>query len=303
LNPWAEKINKQTEGRVQIKIYYGATLSSPQDAYDAAVKGLADISWGSHAMTPGRFPLTEVFQLPGLGENDADAQFILYDLWQKFPEFEAEHKNVKLLWLLGLPQYPIVSTKPVRQLEDLKGLRIRLSGEMAETFKIWGAVPIAMPITELYMGLQRKVVEAGQIPLVLIDAFKIHEVTKTLSLCPTPGGVIFIVMNERKWESLPNDIQQVLIDVTKENFLVGNTRNATKYSHDVIQKYGKTPGHEVIVLSKQERRRWRKAAEPLFDEWASKIESKGLPGKAILAELMRLTEKYNAEYPSPWMND
>ena len=301
LNPLAEKINQQTNGRVNIKIYYGATLCSPLDAYDAAVKGLVDISWGSHAMTPGRFPLTEIFQLPGIGQNDADAQFIMYDLWKKFPEFEAEHKGVKLLWLLGLPQYPIVSsTTPVRRLEDLKGMRIRVSGEMAETFKIWGAAPLVTPITELYMSLQRKVLEAGQIPLVLIDAFKMAEVTNTLSLCPTPGGVIFIVMNQNKWDALPANLQQTMLDVTHDHFMISNTKVATRYSHQVIERYGKLPGHEVIFLSKSERQRWRKAAEPLFDRWVSKVESKGLPGRPIMDELMRLTEKYNAEYPSPW---
>ena len=96
--PWAKRIEELCGGRVKITIYWGDTLTSASDAYDSAVKGIADMAWGTHAYTPGRFPMASVFTLPGLAQSMVAGQHIIYDLYQKFPQIEAEHKGVKVLW-------------------------------------------------------------------------------------------------------------------------------------------------------------------------------------------------------------
>jgi TRAP-type C4-dicarboxylate transport system substrate-binding protein len=299
--PWAKKIEELCGGRVKITIYWGDTLTSASDAYDSAVKGIADMAWGTHAYSPGRFPMSSVFTLPGLAQSMVAGQHIIYDLYQKFPQIEAEHKGVKVLWLAGLREYSVFTAdKPVRRLEDFKGLRLRASGDTAAPTKVWGAAPISMPITECYTALQRNVIDGTIADWTVVVAFKIDEVTKYATFAPLSANTLFLVMNEKKWNSLPKDIQEIFEREGKRHWLEFPV-HSDEFAFGVIKKFKGMPGHEVIALPPKEREKWIKTAAPVYSDWVANMEAKGLPGKELLDEARRLAKKYNAEYPAPWL--
>jgi TRAP-type transport system periplasmic protein len=297
--PWAKQVEAASGGRVKINIFAGASLSPPPEIYDSAVKGVSDIAWGPHSYMPGRFPLLEVFNLPGIALSMKSSQNILWELYQKYPQIEAEHQGVKVLWLGGLSEYVLVmKDKPVRTLEDVANKKIRVTGEAIETWKLWGASPIVISSVEAYQSLDKGVIDGAAFDLNVLEAFKLQEITKYMSLSPSTASSLYLVMNLKRWNSLPPDIQKIFIDAGKEHW-IGFADAQDQFKVGVIQRYAALPGHEIIRVSDAERARWIQKAQPLFDKWASDMEAKGLPGKAFLADTLALAKKYNALYPLP----
>ena len=115
---WAQLIEKETGGMVKIVLYTGATLAKSRDTYDAVVNGIADIGWTLSGYTRGRFPLLEVVALP-LGFRSAEhATRVICDLYDKFPDIQAEYKDTHLLWLSPGNLRQIHSKTPIRNLES-----------------------------------------------------------------------------------------------------------------------------------------------------------------------------------------
>lgn len=302
MTPFAKRINDLTKGRVKINIFYGSTLSSPKDAYDSAAKGIADIAWGSHANTPGRFPMMGIFNLLGVGQTMAASQHILYDLYQQFPEIEAEHKDVKVLYLYGIKEVTYFLKKPVRTLEDMKGLRLRATGFAGETLEAYGAAPIGMPLPEMYMALQRNIIDGTAADWNVALGFKLQEVTNFATIGPFPSTSAFMVMNLKKWNALPQDIQKIFLEEGKKHWLeIGAP--ADIFTQKVIGIYKGIPGHEVYVIPPEERVKFLKAAQPVHEKWIADMEAKGLPGRKLFDETVTLSNKYDAMYPAPWLEN
>jgi len=299
---FAKRINELTKGRVKINIFFGSTLSKPQDAYDSAAKGIADIAWGSHANTPGRFPMMGIFNLLPVGQSMTASQNILADLYQKFPGIEAEHKDVKVLYLYAIKSVTYFLKKPVRKLEDMKGLRLRATGFAGETLEAWGAAPIAMPLPEMYMALQRNIIDGAGADWAVAFGFKLPEVTNFATIGPFPSTSAFMVMNLKKWNALPKDIQKIFQEEGKKHWLEMG-KPADGFTQRVIGIYKGIPGHEVYVIPPEERVRFLKAAQPVHEKWIAGMEAKGLPGRKLFDETVKLTKKYDAMYPAPWLEN
>jgi TRAP-type C4-dicarboxylate transport system substrate-binding protein len=295
--PWAKTVEERCEGRVKITLFPGATLNPAMEMYDAAVKGIADISWGPHINMPGRFPMMEVFTLPGIAAGMQSGQYILWDLFHQYSQIEAEHKDAKIIYLGALSEYVILTKdKPVRTLEDLKGLRIRATGESTPTWQAWEAAPISVPSVETYEALEKGVMDGTAFDLNVVEAYRLQEVTKYMTIAPCTGGSIFLVMNLAKWNSLPADIQKIFLEEGERHWLEFGVKQ-DEFKMGVINRFGALPEHEVIKLSDAERARWADKAKPVYDKWAADMEAKGLPGKAYLEDTLKLSKKYNAQYP------
>ena len=300
--PFYRQIENSCHDRVKINLFYGSTLSSPLDAYDSAVDGIADIAWGIHGLMPGRFPMMSLFTILEIGQSMMAAQHVMYDLYQKFPEIEAEHKGVKIIFISGIKELAYFLQKPVRKLEDFKGLRLRAPGAAGEMFKEWGAAPIAIPGNEMYMALQKKIIDGAGTDIGVVFAFKLHELTDYALLGPFPSATNFMVMNRKKWDSLPPEIQKVFLYAGAKSWLEGGAP-ADEFAHQVLQKYKGMPGKEVIILSAEDREKWFAAARPFHEKWIADMEAKGLPGREVFDEAVMLTKKYNAMYPAPWIEN
>jgi TRAP-type C4-dicarboxylate transport system substrate-binding protein len=165
--PWAEKVEKATNGRVTIKIYPAQTLGKAPDFFDLVKSGIADIALGVQVFNPGQFPLTEIVSLPFMNVPSAEVGGrVLWELIEKFPEIQKEYTGIKLLHVVSTDPYFIVTTnKPVRKMEDLKGVKLRAPGGRAsETLKALGAVPVMVRMPELYVALEKGVIDGAPIP-------------------------------------------------------------------------------------------------------------------------------------------
>jgi TRAP-type transport system periplasmic protein len=86
--PWVEEVKRRTNGRVEIRVFPGASLCKPTQQYDCARSGIADLAWGVTGWTPGRFPMTSVIELPFLARTAAVSAQILADLWEPYLQRE-----------------------------------------------------------------------------------------------------------------------------------------------------------------------------------------------------------------------
>ena len=277
---WAKEIAKRTGGRVKITLFPGGTLSPADKCYDGVVKGISDIGMSVLGYTRGRFPLTEVIDLP-LGYRDGlGATRLVNSYWEKFQP--KEFADVQVLYLQAHGPGILHTKKPVAKLEDLKGLRIRSTGLSSKVVSALGGVPVAMPMPETYDALKRGMVDGSMAPMESLQGWKWGEVIKstTESYGSAYSTAFFVVMNRDKWKALPPDLQKMITQVNQEWI------RKTGTVWDEIDKAGRDftlkRGNKIIPLSKEENNRWKKAAAPILDQYVKSMEEKGLPGKEAL---------------------
>jgi TRAP-type C4-dicarboxylate transport system substrate-binding protein len=277
---WAKEIEKRTKGRVKITIHPGGTLTAPDKCYDGVVKGISDIGMSCFAYTRGRFPLTEVADLPLGIKSGMVATKMINAYYKKFQPKELD--DVKVMYLHGHGPGFLHTKTAVEKLEDLKGMKIRCTGLAAKIVAKLGGVPVAMTMGETYDALKRGVVDGSMGPQESLKTFRWGEVVKftTESWGSAYSTGFFVVMNKEKWNSLPDDIKRIIEQVNKE-WIKKQGKN-----WDDIDKAGRkatiASGNKIISLSKKENERWAAAVRPILDEYVANMKEKGLPGDDAL---------------------
>ena len=293
---WAAEIEKRTQGRVKITMYHAGTLTDAANCYEGVVKGISDIGQSVLAYTRGRFPLMEAIDLPGYPLNALVTTRVADDFYRKFMPKELADTHV-LYFHAHIPGTITIVKKPVRTLEDLKGLKIRATGLATKIIEVLGGTPVAMPIGEQYDAMRKGVVDGTVASPNTLLGWKVAEVANYSTILSEVGYVsaMFITMNPDKWNSLPQDIQKIFTEVSQEwveyTGKVWNEIEIEGYQH------GKKVGHTFIYLSPAERIRWMNAVKPLTDNYVKAMEAKGLPGKEALNYRDQLIEKYGKVYP------
>ncbi len=287
---WCEEVEKRTNGRVKISFFPGSTLMPAPQTYDGIVKGIGDIGWSILSYTRGRFPLTEVIDLP-LGYNSGYfATKLINDFYRRFKPKELN--EVKVLYLHAHGPGLLVTKSPVSRLEDLKGKKIRSTGLSAKIVEALGGVPVALPISETYDALMKGVAEGVLVPVEALQQWRLAEVTShvTESYGSAYSTGFFVVMNKEKWNSLSPDIQKTIEAIDREWI----EKNGQLW--DEIDKEGKgyalERGIKFIPLSKEENTRWARKVNPLLDDYVENMKAKGLPGQEALKYCLHYLQEH-----------
>jgi len=278
---WAKEIEKRTDGKVKITMFYGGTLTPADKCYDGVVKGISDIGFSVFAYTMGKFPLTFVADLPLGIKSGLVASKVINEYYKKFKPKELD--EVKVMYLHGHGPGILHSKKEVKKLEDLKGTKIRCTGMAAKIVGALGATPVAMPMGETYDAISRGVVDGSMAPQEALQGWKWGEVVKftTENYGSSYSTGFFVVMNKDKWNALPPDIQKI-IEKINEEYIEKQGR-----TWDEIDKAGRDftlkLGNKIIPLSQEEDWKWTKAVKPLLDEYKKNMKDKSLPGEEALS--------------------
>lgn len=277
---WAKEIEKRTNGAVKINMYPGATLTPADQCYDGVVKGISDIGMSVLSYTKGRFPLTEVIDLPQGYKSGSQVTNLCNAYYEKFKPKELA--DTQIMYLHGHGPGIFHTKKPVNKMEDLKGMKIRGTGTSAKVPAALGATPVAMAQTETYDALQKGVVDGLVSPLEALKGWKFVEVTKytTQNLGSSYSIAFFVAMNKKKWDSLPKDVQETIQKVNKE--WIGKTAETWNNMDKEALELALSKGNQIIKLSPEEDARWAKAVSPIFDEYVKTTKEKGLPGQEAL---------------------
>ena len=289
---WKEEVEKRTSGKVAIKTFPGGTLLGAKNMMDGVIAGQADIGCLCMAYQPGRFLVTNATALPVGFPNATVASLALWDLYKKYkPKAFAK---VKALTMFTCAPANIYAKKPVRNLEDLKGLELRASGGVAQALKALGATPVGMPQSETPEALQKGVVQGAASSLETLMDFKYAEICKYVTIFNGPVYPFAVVMNMDKWNSLPKDVQDVMDGMGVEQaFWTGNYMD--KHVNKSIDWSKKNHNIEITKLTKKELANWNRLLRPLKDKWITQAKAKGLPARAILRDI-RVAKEYHTQF-------
>ena len=291
---WAEDVEKATGGRVKVTVHWSQTLGKTADQYNTALRGVADVTWGYQAWSPGRFPLTSGLELPFLFTSGASASRAAWEMYSTSKYLKPEYTDVKVLGFSAMdPKNLFMAKKPVRNLADLKGMKIRCQGIVeTKTVESFGATPVAMMITEVYTALERGTVDGTLIATAPISTFRFDKVIKYATEVYVGCGTFFLVMNRKTWDSLPPDIQKQIDEVSGARISETGGVSFDQESADAW-KFMAESRVDRYRLPPEELKKWREVVAPLYDWWVADMQAKGLPGKEVLAEIFRLSEKYS----------
>lgn len=286
---WAEEIEKRTNGQVKITIFPGGTLTKANQCYDGVVKGISDLGMSCFAYTRGKFPVMEAIDLP-LGYPDGvTATRVANDFFKTVNP--AELSDVKVLYLHAHGPGLLHTKKPVHNLADLKDMKIRSTGLSAKVVKSLGGVPVAMSQGSTYESLQKGVVEGTFGPIEVLKGWHQGEVIKSSTDCFSVGytTTMYVVMNLKKWNDLPENIQKIFTDVSNEWIDVHG--KAWDHGDADGRQFTLGLGNEIISLSDGESAKWKSAVQPVIDEYIKAAADKGLAGEKSVNLLSDLIDK------------
>lgn len=289
---WVKEVEKRTNGQVKVKTFPGGTLLEAKNMFDGVIGGGADIGCLATAYQPGRFKELEVMDLPIGFPNAAVASAVMWDLYEKYnPE---SLKKVKVLTLFTCAPAQILGNKPIKNLKDLEDAKLRAAGTGVEWMKLLGAAPVGMPQSDVPEALQKGVVQGNVTSMDVLKDMKYAEYCPNVTVCDLWVVPFAVVMNKQKWNSLPEDVKKVFDDLRREQ-AIWTGKYVDGHAKEAMEWAKKEYKVEFITLSKDEKAKWNAKASPLVDKYVKMMDAAKLPGKQIVEDAKKLTEKYTNE--------
>jgi TRAP-type C4-dicarboxylate transport system substrate-binding protein len=295
-NPWCDKINKESGGRLKCQIYPAMQLGgTPPQLFDQARDGVADIIWTIPTYQAGRFIKSEVFELPFMAKNAEAGSPALWEYVQK--NSLDEFKGTKLI-ATHLHDGSLLhfANKRVTNLDELKGQKVRAPTRIGSKFLAsLGATPVQMPVPQVPESVAKGVIDGAAVPWEIVPTIKLHEIAKyhldNAPNAPKMSNSIFVVaMNQAKYDSLPPDLKKVIdansgIETSK---MIGQAFDATT---EPAKKLAREAGGTLDTLSPAEYEKWQKATEGVAKDWMQEAGAKGANGQQLLDDAKAMIKK------------
>ncbi len=281
--PWAKEVGKLSNGELTIKVYPARQLGgTPPGQFKMVVGGVADIAFVVPPYTPGIFPRTSVLEMPVPPKDSQHATRILYALFDKY--LAEDFKAVKVLAMWAVDEYVLVTKdKPVRSLEDMKGLKFRAASRTQNlVIKALGGVPVNMPITQVYTSMDTGVIDGLTAGPSVVFSFKIIDVGRYYTFGPSLSTIpLALVMNKKVWNGLSPKHKKIIEETSQIGLAMKGAKAYDAKFKASIEAIKKKPGLEIISLSEAERKKFRDAARPAIEKWIRDMEKKGIPGREL----------------------
>ena len=295
LDVWADNVEAASNGRIEIDRYPSMQLGGrPPELMDQAIDGVADIVWTVVGYTPGRYPSTEVFELPFMMTNARAMSSAYWQMYEKHMK-DTEFKDVHILgtWVHGPGMIHV--NKEVKTPADMEGLKIRGGSRTVNALLAkMGATPVGMPVPAVPEGLSKGVIDGTTIPWEVTGALKVPELVNNHT--EFEGNALYVLtfvlaMNKDRYESLPADLQKVIDENSCLEFSVfagGTQADADGPSRQAAVDRG----NNIVTVSGSDLDAWRAVSQPIFAEWVADMESKGIDGQALIDEARALMDAY-----------
>lgn len=298
LRPWAEKVMKESRGRIEIEFFPSSQLAAPPAIYDAVKDGIMDLGWTLLGYTPGRFPISEVFELPFIAGNAEATSQAAWEFYEN--HLTQEFRDVKMIaFHVHGPGLFHIKGKPVKNLSDLAGRTIRApTRSMNQALELIGAEPVGMPVPQVPEAISRGVIEGTVLPYEVTTSLKLAELVDSHTdfegnRAMYTAAIIF-AMNRRSYNRLPADLKAI---IDRNSGLV-----ASRWVGRIMDE-GDAPGlaaakaqkNDFYFFSEEEREEWIAATQPVVDDWVTRMDRGGLDGNALLREARNLIAKHEKQ--------
>ena len=271
---FSQEINKRGGGKVEVSYYAGGTLLTAPKMAAGVATGIADIGLSHLAYSRGRFPVMEAMELPLGFPSGYVGSHVAGEFYDKVKPKEWDQFQ-PLIFSFSPPCGLQSVNKPVRALEDLKGMKIRGTGRIGDVVKALGATPMPLEMVDLYEALRRGVIDGNYGALETLKGFKTGEVIKYVTATWQVGlsYTFYVAMNKRKWDSLPPDMKKLFTDVSNEY------RDKWAVEWNMIDLEGaeflKGRGGQILNMSEAEGAKWVHATQPVIADFKKDLSSKG----------------------------
>lgn len=296
LKPWAERIEKASDGRIKIEHFDAMSLGGrPPELMDQARDGVVDMSMTVVGYTPGRFSRTEVLELPFMMTNPVATAKAYWEMvetdWQS-----NEYKDVKVLgaWVHG--PGVIHSQDGVSSLDDMKGLTVRGPTRVInDLLSELGAEPVGMPLPAIPEAISKGVVKSTVIPWEVTPAIRLSELVSNHTEFSGDEALytaaIVLVMNKAKYDALPDDLKAILD--AESGAKLSEFATQVMWDEDTpARKIAADAGNAITTLDADEVARWKEAAKPVVDRWIADMNSKDIDGAALIEQAKALIKKH-----------
>jgi len=287
LSPWAKEIEAKTNGRVHITFFVaGSALGDPTRQFDQVRNGIVDISVGLPAIPRGRHPRTTLIELPFTVSSSYAGTRALMELYDA--HLAADFPGTKLLSLTHTEPTVIHTKQKVTNFEHLKGMRIRVPTPAATAILNGiGAVPIGMGPSQIYESVERGVLDGAVMPWGPTDSFKLWELLKFHYDAKFDNISMYVLMNQRRYESFPPDVKKVIDEMSGDWFTSRWSKWWIDTDQITIDKAIKA-GNQITVMPPDQRKAWQEKFKPVVDNYLEEL-SKTLPDARKLYELIVAT--------------
>ena len=282
---WIKTIEQASGGNLTVEVDKAA-LAKPDGQYDLVKNGVRDMVWHVAAYTRGRFDLLSAGEIPFLCPNASACSPALWRWYAKHGLAAKEFTDTKLLNVFVHGPGTIHTLKPVKTIEEIKGIKIRAGGAGVPIAKALGMSVVAMPATEAHEALSRGTVDGVLFPWEAIDSFRLSELTK--AHLEVPGGLytatFVIIVNKDAFAKLTPGNQAAL---TKASGEAGSTLfgKAWDAADSVGRENAKKRGNAIQTLAPAELERWKPMLNFVRDQWLKTAKDRGVDGDALLRDL------------------
>ncbi|MEP3045201.1 MAG: TRAP transporter substrate-binding protein [Roseibium sp.] len=294
LEPWIARIEEASNGRIEIQHFSAMQLGGkPPELIDQAIDGVADIIWTLPGYTPGRFPRTEVFELPFVMTN---AGAVSRAYWQLAEEtmMDQDFKDVKVLGLWVHGPGLIHSKDPIDSLDDLNGVKLRAPTRVTnQMFSSLGATAVGMPVPAVPEALSKGVIDATVVPWEVTGALKINELVNNHTSFGDDAlytATFILAMNKDRYDALPDDLKAVIDNNSglELSELAGKRMQADDAPpRDKAIEDGAT----IVELGPEEIARWKEASAITTKNWIEEMDENGRDGTGLYKRAMELIDQ------------
>ena len=282
IKPWCDELEKRSNGRIKIEPYFANALGKRSDAMDSVRTGIADLAEAPFSSNPGAFPFhSQIFSAANPSMALGNAYEMLSDFYKAHPEvLKKEIKGVKLMFIHAYPVGDCVMTKsaPILKLDDIKGKKLGFEGGglRFETMQALGASVVGMNMSDLYQAMQGGIIDGIVMDFDPLISRRYGEEVKHVTLLNITGTAFYVVMNQERYDSLPDDLKAIVDDMSQnygpnllekfwaENVYQGHGRHRpcpVRRGLCPRRQAGRRPGAGVVQVARQGRLSGRRTGE------------------------------------------
>jgi TRAP-type C4-dicarboxylate transport system substrate-binding protein len=284
-------MNAAAGGKATVELYHSEALGKSREQLDVVREGLADMSFQVSALFyPAKYPLSMFVELPFFSKDIETSTKVIEELVRQ-KLITSEFTEVRLLAAYNTPPAQIFSNKPLAKLEDFKGLRVVGQGPVwTSTWSLLGAQGIAMGWPDIYLGLERRTIDAAPGNWAASKGWKWAEVAKHPVEIGIMGGFFnAAVVNHESWKKLPPQVQSAWTKI-----LAGTPARIAKVANEneeVGRKFAREQSREIFTFPAAERERVAAKLVPIWQDWVDRNEKARKPAREIYRTYLEVMKK------------
>jgi len=298
LVPWAQKVEKDSNGRIKVQLYPSMQLGGKAEQLLTQVRdGVVDVAWTLPGFTPGVMPKLEVFELPFLHRSTNATVRSLQEYVAKYMKKDFEPYHVLLVHCHAGALF--MTRDPINKVEDFQGMKLRsYSRTNAWILEALGASPLQVALPELAPMLSKGTVTGSILPYEIAPAVKMQDLTSYFTTLAPPQprlstSIFTFLMNKAKYDSLPPDLKKVIDANSGPNLVDFAIKTWDQVEIDGEKVMHTKPKNKFVQLSAAETAKFKTKVQPVFERFKKLLDDGGDDGAKIIAEVEALEAKYS----------